>query len=305
VFEDKGTRWPELTLDGWQDTYATLHLWSQIVGKITLAHADPINHSWGVAFHLTPRGLTTQLLRQGPRSFTIELDFIEHRLIARISDGEVRSLSLEPRSVADFHRALMGLMREMGIPVRIWPVAVELAWPIRLDEDVEHASYDPEVARRLWAAFSSVAAVLRDVRCTYLGKCSPVHFFWGGFDLAFSRFSGRAAPPREGPAFMREAYSHEVISHGFWPGYWGGGGPVQEPAFYAYAAPVPAALRDARVRPAEAYYHRDMDEFILPYEAVRTARSPERVLREFVDSTWEAAAAVTGWDRAALERPAI
>lgn len=294
------TAWPPLPYDEWKDTYATLHMWSQVVGKVALAQMPPVNHSWGVAFHLTPRGMSTLLLPHGERSFTIEFDFIEHQLVLRTSDGDARTIALQPRSVADFYRSVMSTLREMSLPVKIWPWAVEIPTPIRLDEDVQHHSYDPKAANRFWRVLSSIAHVLNAARCDFVGKCSPVHFFWGSFDLAVTRFSGRAAPPRDGPAFMQDAYSHEVISHGFWPG----SGPVLEPAFYAYAAPVPAGLADARVRPAAAYYHRELGEFILPYEAVRTAESPSQAIREFVDSTYEAAAALARWDRHAVERPA-
>jgi hypothetical protein len=291
--------WPALPLDAWKDTYATLHMWMQIVGKVALAHAPPINHSWGIAFHLTPRGLSTLLLTHGERSFTIEFDFLDHELVVRASDGQRRTLPLRPQSVAEFHRRLMSLLEEMSLPVRIWPVAVEVPEPIRLDEDVAHAAYDGDAATRVWRINTAVARVLSAARAEFVGKCSPVHFFWGAFDLAVTRFSGRPAPPREGPAFMREAYSHEVISHGFWPG----SGPIREAAFYAYAVPEPEGLREARVRPDGAYYHHELGEFILPYDAVRAASSPAHAIREFVDSTYDAAATLAGWHRAAVERP--
>ncbi|HEX8031297.1 MAG TPA: DUF5996 family protein [Vicinamibacterales bacterium] len=292
------SNWPPLPLDGWRDTYATLHLWSQVVGKVALAQAPPLNHSWGIALQLTSRGLSTPVLPHGDRSFTIEFDFIEHRLIVRACDGDARSLPLEPQTVKDFYRRLMSVLEEMSLPVVIWPVAVELPTPIRLDRDVEHASYDPDAAHRFWRVATSVARVLTDTRCHFIGKCSPAHFFWGAFDLALTRFSGRTAPPREGPAFMREAYSHEVISHGFWPG----SAPVLEPALYAYAVPQPEGFADARIQPDAAYYHRELGEFILPYDAVRNAPSPDKMIRDFVASTYDAAATLAKWDRAALER---
>ena len=290
--------WPALPLDAWRDTYATLHMWSQIVGKITLALALPVNHSWGIALHVTARGLTTPLLWHGQRSFTIAFDFVEHRLVVNTSDGRTQSLGLEPTPVAAFYERLMSLLRDMALPVKIWPMPVEIPDPIRFDQDEQHRSYDPEFAHRFWRILVQVQRVLAAGRCDFIGKCSPVHFFWGSFDLAVTRFSGRQAPPREGPTFMRDAYSHEVISHGFWPG----SPPVLEPAFYTYAVPEPAGLRESVVRPADAYYHRDLGEFILPYEAVRTASSPEEALGQFIDSTYEAAAALARWDRAALER---
>ena len=291
--------WPALPLDAWKDTYATLHMWAQMVGKITLALAPPMNHSWGIAFHVTARGLTTPLLSRGPRSFTIEFDLVDHRLVVQTSGAACRSLRLEPRSVAAFYHDLMALLHDMSLPVKIWPMPVEIPSPIRFDQDEVHRSYDPEFAHRFWRVLVHVQRVFAAKRCAFIGKCSPVHFFWGAFDLAVTRFSGRPAPPREGPRFMREAYSHEVISHGFWPG----SAPVLEPAFYAYAVPEPPGLKEAGVRPAAAYYHRELGEFVLPYEAVRTDASPDEALGQFVDSTYDAAATLAGWDRAALERP--
>jgi hypothetical protein len=290
--------WPALPLAAWQDTYATLHMWMQIVGKIALAHAPPLNHSWGTALHLSPRGLTTQALRHGDVTFTIEFDFIEHQLALRTSRGEIRTLALGPRTVADFYAQVMALLRELSLSVKIWPVAVEIPTPIRLDSDVEHHTYDPESANRFWRVLTSVAPVFNEARCAWVGKSSPVHFFWGAMDLAFTRFSGRPAPPREGPWFMREAYSHEVISHGFWPG----SGLVLEPAFYAYAVPEPHGLKEAPVLPTAAYYHRELGEFILPYEAVRTAADPAAALESFIRTTYERASTLGHWDRPSLER---
>jgi hypothetical protein len=298
--------WPALPYDAWKDTYATLHMWMQVVGKIALALAPPINHSWAIAMMVTPRGLSTHTLASGVRSLTFEFDFIEHQLLLRVSDSPTRMLALQSQSVASFHRTLMDLLREIGIPAKIWPMPVEVPSPIRFNEDTVHHTYDPEAAQRFFRALSQVARVLNDSRCGFVGKASPVHFFWGAFDLASTRFSGRPAPPREGPAFMREAYSHEVISHGFWPGGTTAFGPtVNEPVLYAYAAPEPAGFKDARVKPAEAYYHRDLGEFLLPYEAVRTSSDPDRTIRDFVDSTYEQAATLGGWNRAALERRAV
>jgi hypothetical protein len=290
--------WPALPYDAWKDTYATLHMWTQIVGKVALALAPPLNHSWAIALHLTPRGLTTRPLAHGVRSFTMEFDFIDHQLVIRTTDGERRALPLAPRSVADFYRAVMATLDAMALPVQVWPVPVEVPDPIPFLEDTQHHSYDPEFAHRFWRILGRIERVFTGARCRFVGKCSPTHFFWGGPDLAVTRFSGRLAPPREGPAFMREAYSHEVISHGFWPG----GGAVLEPVFYAYAVPEPAGFKEARVEPSAAYYHLEMGEFLLPYEAVRTAPSPERAIEAFVDSTYEQAATLAGWDRAALER---
>jgi len=273
-------------------------MWTQVVGKVALAQAPPLNHSWGIALHLTSRGLTTRPLPHGARSFTMEFDFIDHQLLIRTTDGDRRALPLVPRSVAEFYRDVMATLAEMSLPVKIWPVPVEIPTPIPFEEDTEHHSYDPEFANRVWRILGQVERVFTGARCRFVGKCSPTHFFWGSFDLAVTRFSGRPAPPREGPVFMRESYSHEVISHGFWPG----GGTILEPVFYMYAAPEPAGFKEAAVEPAAAYYHQEMGELILPYEAVRTASHPDQVIAAFVDSTYEKAATLAGWDRAALER---
>jgi hypothetical protein len=290
--------WPALPYDAWKDTYATLHMWTQIVGKIALAQAPPLNHSWGIALQVTARGLSTRTLPHGARAFSIEFDFIDHALVVRVSDGAMRSLPLVPRTVADFYAAVMALLHELNLRVTIWPMPVEVPAPIRFTEDTVHRSYDASLANRCWRVIARVERVLSACRCDFLGKCSPVHFFWGAFDLAATRFSGRPAPPREGPAFMREAYSHEVISHGFWLG----GDSMPEPVFYAYAVPEPAGFKESAVQPAAAFYHRDMGEFILPYEAVRTAADPDAALKAFVDSTYAGAATLANWDRAALER---
>ena len=294
-------RWPALPYHAWTDTYATLHMWTQIVGKVAVALAAPVNHSWGIAFHLTGRGFRTAVLPHGDRSFNIAFDFIDHRIVIETSDGDRRVLPLAPRSVAQFYAELMTTLASMRLPVRIWSMPVEIPDPIPFEQDHGHHAYDPEYAHRLWRILVQVHQVFTERRSDFIGKCSPVHFFWGAFDLAVTRFSGRPAPAREGPAFMREAYSHEVISHGFWPG----SGPLLEPAFYAYAVPEPEGLKTARVRPEGAYYHAELNEFILPYEAVRTAPSPEAAIAEFVDSTYAAAATLGGWERGALERPLV
>jgi hypothetical protein len=290
--------WPDLPYDAWKNTYATLHMWMQVVGKVALAQAPPLNHSWAIAMQVTPRGLTTRTLPHGDRTFTIQFDFIDHQLVIRASDGKTRTLALRPQTVADFYRQVMTTLDAMKLPVKIWPVPVELPTPpIRLDLDTEHHSYDPEYANRCWRILSQAARVLTLSQCNFVGKCSPVHFFWGSFDLAVTRFSGRRAPPREGPAFMREAYSHEVISHGFWPG-----SGLLEPVFYAYAVPEPPGLKDAPVQPEAAYYHRELSEFVLPYEAVRHADSPDSAILEFVGSSYDRAATLASWDRVVLER---
>ncbi len=291
--------WPALPYDEWKDTYATLHMWMQVAGKVALAQAPPVNHSWGVAMHLTPQGLATPLLPHGARSFAIEFDFVAHELVVDICDGSRRTLPLKNQSVADFYRAVMDLLRDMGLPVRIWSMPVEIADPVRFEDDTAHHTYNPEQANRFWTILTRIAPVFNERRASFIGKTSPVHCFWGSCDLAVTRFSGRLAPPREGPAFMRDAYSHEVISHGFWPG----SGAVLEPAFYAYAVPEPAGLKEAAVRPVAAYYHAQMGEFILPYDAVRTSADPAEALRQFIDSTYDRAATLAKWDRAALERP--
>ena len=297
----KDDRWPALPYEDWKDTYATLHMWTQVVGKVALALAPPLNHSWAIALQITPRGLSTRPLPHGQRTFTIEFDFIDHDLVIRVSDGTVRSLALAPRSVADFYRDVMRTLKEMDLPVKIWPMPSEVPEPIRFDEDRVHSSYDRVYVDRFWRIIAQTERVFHEARCLFVGKCSPVHFFWGGFDLAVTRFSGRMAPPRDGPAFMREAYSHEVISHGFWPG----GGPLLAPAFYAYAVPEPRGLREAPVRPSAAFYSTDLGEFILPYNDVRKSADPEGAIREFVDSTYDQAAKLAGWDRAVLERGTV
>jgi hypothetical protein len=291
-------QWPSLPYDEWKDTYATLHMWMQIVGKIALAQAAPVNHSWSVALLLTPRGLSTYTLPHGNRSFTMEFDFLDHRLVIRTSDGNVTQVELAPRSVADFYADVMASMSAIGLPVKIWPMAVEIPAPIRLDTDETHNTYNPVHANRCWKILSAVGRVLQGSRCDFVGKCSPVHFFWGAFDLAVTRFSGRPAPPRDGPAFMQEAYSHEVISHGFWFG----SAPVLEAALYAYAVPEPPGLKAARIQPRGAFYHGELGEFILPYDTVRRAESPEDAITAFVDSTYDQAATLGRWNRAVLER---
>ena len=304
--------WPPLPLEAWQDTYATLHMWTQIVGKIKLALTARNNHWWNAALHVTARGLSTLPMRHGDDFLEIEFDFVEHVLRIQRQDSAVRTLALAPRSVADFYGDLMGTLDGFHLPVHIWPVPVEVPDPIPFAEDHGHAAYDPEYANRCWRILLRSARVLEDFRANFTGKCSPVHFFWGSFDLAVTRFSGRPAPERAGAdPITREAYSHEVISHGFWPGTRPaasagpgvGDGGVHEPAFYGYAAPEPARLADAKIAPTAAYYNSVLKEFILPYDAVRTAKSPERELRTFLDSTYEQSATLARWERASLERP--
>ena len=294
--------WPALPYEEWKDTYVTLHRWMQVVGKVALKQAPPVNHAWGIALQLTPRGLSTSLLPHGARAFAVEFDFVDHELIVQATNQPARTLPLRSQSVADFYRDVMALLDGMNLPVRIWTMPVEIQDEVvRFDEDTIHHTYNAEQANRFWTILTKIAPVFNERRATFIGKVSPVHFFWGAMDLAVTRFCGRPAPPRDGPAFMREAYSHEVISHGFWFG----GGVLREPAFYAYAVPEPAGLKQAPVQPAAAYYHQDLGEFILPYEAVRTSSDPEAAVRAFIDSTYEQAATLGRWDRASLERTGI
>ena len=293
--------WPELPLELWRDTYATLHMWTQIVGKICLALTPRTNHFWNIAFQVTARGLVTPAMQcPGERTLNMTFDFVGHELIARCSDGAVRSIPLAPRTVAAFYRETMQMLHELGVDVRIWTMPVEVPDPTAFELDTVHASYDPVYAQRFWQILLRVSRVLQEFRAGFVGKCSPVHFFWGSFDLAVTRFSGRRAPERPGAdPITREAYSHEVISHGFWPG----GGAVPNAAFYAYAAPEPAGFKEARVLPTAATYHRDLSEFILPYDAVRSQPDPGATLTSFLQSTYTAGAALAQWD-ASLERPA-
>ena len=291
--------WPPLPLAGWRDTYATLHMWSQIVGKLCLTMTPLVNHWWNVAFHLTGRGLTTPPLRAGVRTLTIRFDFIDHMLLIECSDGGSELMPLAPRTVAAFYTEIMQRLARLGIAVHIWPMPVEIPDPIRFEEDVTHHAYDPASANAFWRTLASMYPVFERFRGRFVGKFSPVHFFWGSFDLAVTRYSGERAPERPGAdSITREAYSHAVISHGFWPG----GGAFDEPAFYAYAAPEPPGFKDVRAEPPEAFYSRDFNEFLLPYDAVRTAPSPEAALTGFLETTYDRAAELAGWNRSALER---
>jgi hypothetical protein len=293
--------WPALPLAAWQGTYQTLHMWTQIVGKVRLALSPPVNHWWAVTLYVTPRGLTTSPIPYGTRTFAVTFDFLDHRLWVRTSDNMTRTMALSPRAVADFYAEFMSMLDALGMPVTINPVPQEVPNPIRCDEDYEHCFYDAEYATRCWRILVQSDRVLKQFRARFIGKCSPVHFFWGSFDLAVTRFSGRRAPERPGAdRVTREAYSHEVSSCGFWPGT--PGSSVQEPAYYSYMAPEPAGFADAAIRPAAATYNRELGEFILPYEAVRTAADPDAMLLEFAQSTYEAGAQLASWDRAALER---
>ncbi|MEO8157520.1 MAG: DUF5996 family protein [Betaproteobacteria bacterium] len=291
--------WPALPLDEWRDTYATLHMWTQIVGKLCLALTPRTNHFWNIAFLVTSRGLATPSLIAGEHLLTITFDFVSHRLVFECSDGRTETIALEPRTVADFYRLVMQTLQRMGVEVKIWTMPVEIPDPIRFETDTTHRSYDRAQAGAVWQAMVAMKPVFERFRCQFIGKCSPVHFFWGSFDLAVTRFSGRRAPARpSADAVTAEAYSHEVISPGFWPG----SGAIQEPAFYAYAAPEPSGFRDAVIRPARAFYSKELSEYILPYEAVRSAASPEKELTAFFESSYDLAANLTNWNRADLER---
>jgi hypothetical protein len=295
-------RWPALPLAEWKDTYATLHMWTQVVGKIRLALSPPINHFWGTTFYVTARGLTTSPMPYRRGTVEINFNFIAHSLEIVTSLGETRSFRLVPRTVAEFYFELMSALHSLGIDAKVWTMPVEVPRPVRFNLDEAHSSYDSEYAHRFWQILVSVSTVLWEFRSGFIGKASPVHFFWGSFDLAATRFSGRPAPERPDADFItKEAYSHEVISHGFWPG---DGEVIKEAAFYAYAAPEPAGFRDQRVIPSKAFYSGEKNEFFLMYDDVRLAHSPEQALMEFCHSTYEAGANLGHWDRANLERPA-
>jgi Family of unknown function (DUF5996) len=291
--------WPALPPDG-PAAYGTLHMYAQIVGKVRLALAPRVNHWWSVALYVAPRGLTTSAIPAPFGSFEVLFDFIDHELVIETSRGGRRALPLGPRAVADFYPEVMAALRSLGIDVRIWKMPTEVPDPIPFDADRRPAVYDRESVHRLWRALVSMENVFQRFRARFIGKCSPVHFFWGSFDLAVTRFSGRRAPEREGAdSITREAYSHEVISAGFWPG----GGAISGPAFYAYAAPEPPGFATASVRPGKAFYHPELKGFALMYEDLRRAPSPEEPLMDFLESTYEAGARLAGWDRGSLERP--
>jgi hypothetical protein len=297
------TAWPDLPTEEWRETYATLHLWTQIVGKIRLAKSPWLNHSWHVTLYVTPRGLTTSPVPDGTRTFQIDFDFIDHRLRISTSDGVNRHFALPGHSVASFHAAIMEALAELGISVAIDEMPNELPDPVRFSQDTAHASYDPDAVGRLLQILVNCDRVFKQFRTGFLGKSSPVHFFWGSFDLAVTRFSGRRAPRHPGgvpnlpDAVAHEAYSHEVSSAGFWPG----SGAVDYPAFYSYAYPEPAGFRTAKVRPDAAFFSEAMSEFVLPYDAVRKADDPDEALLDFLNSTYDAAANAAKWDRDALE----
>jgi Family of unknown function (DUF5996) len=303
ALSDSPACWPTLPLESWKETYATLHMWTQIVGKIRLALTPKVNHWWNVALYVSARGLTTSLIPYGVRVFEMEFDFLDHQLLIHTCDPATKVIPLVPRSVADFYKEVMAALRSLNLEVDIWKMPVEIADPIPFDQDTVHASYDPEFARNFWRVLVSVDEAFKVFRSRFIGKSSPVHFFWGSFDLAVTRFSGRPAPPRSDPdpvlrKIMQEAYSHEVISAGWWPG----GGDVKDAAFYCYAAPEPQGFSVARVRPAQAAYQPKLGEFLLMYDEVRRAASPTAALLDFLQSTYEAGATAGQWDRKNLDR---
>jgi Family of unknown function (DUF5996) len=301
--ESRDEFWPALPLEGWADTCATLHMWTQIVGKIRLRESAPINHGWHSTLYVTARGLTTSPIPHGHRIFQIDFDFIDHTLVLEVSDGRSARVPLEPQTVAVFYRRVMDALAGLDIDVRIYVKPNEVADPIPFDRDEVHRAYDRAAVNRFWRVLVQNDRVFKRFRSGFLGKCSPVHLFWGALDLAVTRFSGRPAPPHPGgipnlpDRVTREAYSHEVSSAGFWAG----GGAIAYPAYYSYAYPEPPGFASAAVGPREAFYSTDLHEFILPYDVIRTSADPDRVLLEFLQSTYVAAADLARWDRAALE----
>lgn len=290
--------WPALPLQDWKSTYHNLHMWMQIVGKVRLELTPKTNHWWNVPLYVNARGLTTSPIPYGSEVFEIQFDFVDHQLLIDRSDGQRRTLALEPQTVADFYSEFMAALRSLEIGVTIYPKPVEVPDPVPFAEDRLYRAYDADAAHSFWRILVASDAIFKQFRARFLGKSSPVHFFWGSFDLAVTRFSGRPAPERPGAdAITREAYSHEVISAGWWPG----GAGVEGAAFYCYAAPEPAGLAQQRVRPESAFYHPELKEFILMYDDVRTAQAPEQALLEFLQSTYEAGASLAHWDRQVLE----
>ena len=296
---DQPECWPSLPLDSWKDTCATLHMWTQMVGKVRLRLTPLVNHWWNVPLYVNARGLTTSRIPYENRAFELWFDFIRHHLVLETSDGIVKTIALAPRSVAEFYEEFMAMLNSTGIDIKIWRMPVEIPNPIPFDQDRVHRSYDPQSVEKFWRILLSVDSVLNQFRSNFIGKSSPVHFFWGSFDLAVTRFSGRRAPQRPGAdPITREAYSHEVSSVGFWPG----GGDVKDAAFYSYMAPEPQGFKEALVQPNAAHYEKQVSEFLLMYEDVRKAESPTTALMEFCQSTYEAGARLGNWDRAALEK---
>jgi hypothetical protein len=295
--------WPSLPLDAWSGTCATLHRWTQVVGKIRLARSAWVNHCWHVTLYVTATGLTTSPIPHGARVFEIDFDFTRHQLVIRTSDGDTGGFALEPQSVASFYSHLMQELSRLGLPVSINLKPNEVPDAVRFDQDEAHCEYEPQYAHRFWRVLLQADRVFKEFRARFTGKCSPVHFFWGAPDLAVTRFSGRPAPRHPGgivnlpDRVTRDAYSHEVSSCGFWPG----GGPIPYAAFYSYAYPEPAGFSNAPVRPDAAFYSAEFGEFVLPYDAVRQSRDPDATLLDFLQTTYEAAANLAAWDRASLE----
>lgn len=293
-------RWPALPLAKWKDTYATLHMWTQVVGKVRLALSPNINHWWGTAFYVTARGLTTSAMPYEKSLVEVHFDFVAHALRIETSVGKSRTFQLSPRTVAEFYAEFMDALHSLGINPKVWSMPVEVPRPVRFDLDKEHAAYDPEFAHRFWRVLAAIQPVFQEFRSRFIGKSSPVHFFWGSFDLAVTRFSGRRAPEKPGAdVITKEGYSHENISVGFWPG---DGEVIEDAAFYAYAAPEPPGFKDKTVRPPKAFYSAEKNEFFLMYNDVRSANSPEQMLLDFCQSTYEAGATLGNWDRKNLER---
>ncbi|VEG51713.1 Uncharacterised protein [Mycolicibacterium aurum] len=299
---DSPSAWPELSVEHWAETRDTLQLMTQVVGKVRLANTPVMSHWWNVVLYVSARGLTTGLVPYGDKGFQIDFDFVDHQLTVASTTGERRTVALRPGPVADFYREVTAALDDLGLHTDIWPMPVEIADAVPLDTDTQHVAYDAEQVHRFWLALVQMTRVFEIFRSRFVGKVSPVHFFWGALDLAVTRFSGRSAPkhpggaPNCGPHVMWEAYSHEVSSAGYWPG------PDGEGVFYSYAYPEPAGYRDAAVCPEQAYFDETLGEFVLPYTAVRESADPDALLLEFLQSTYEAAANLGSWDRAELER---
>ena len=290
---------PALPFDSWKGTLATLHMWAQVVGKVRLGLCPLVNHWWNVPFYLTARGMTTSAMPHQSGTIEVRFDFIEHKLFIEASDAHTVTIALTPMSVARFYETFMAALSDLGVDVQIWTTPCEIPDPIPFEQDHSHTAYDPQAVHKFWRILVWVDQVFKDFRAGFLGKVSPVHFFWGSFDLAVTRFSGRPAPERSGAdSITREAYSHEVSSAGFWPG----GGDTKGPTFYSYAAPEPPGFAEQRVRPQAAFYHPQLKEFLLSYDEVRSAESPKTMLMEFLQSTYDAAADRGNWDRKTLER---
>jgi hypothetical protein len=295
--------WPELPLAEWKDTLATVHMWTQVVGKIRLKLTTLVNHWWNVPLYITARGLTTSAMPYNDRLLQISFDFIDHLLVIETTEGSTKTIDLRPCSVAEFYHETMAALESLKMPVAIWTTPVEVPDRTPFEEDQKHATYDPEYVQRCWQILVQTNRVFTKFRSRFIGKVSPVHFFWGAFDMAVTRFSGRPAPlhpgvPNCGIFVMQEAYSHEVSSCGFWPG----SGMVDEPAFYAYAYPEPQGFKDYPIQPSEAFYHKGISEFLLPYDVVRTSNSHDEVLLNLLQSTYEAGATCGNWEQRALER---